>query len=204
MSISVRELLFGMMFLTMVGCAWTGGQDGADNKEGANASAAEGASGEEGLSDEPLGEGESAANATDAKGANSATAATPATAEKSLFERIGGQPTLEAFASKFIDNLAANPELQKNPNIAGALKSDQTRHKQMLTEFFCAKAGGPCAYGGRPIGEVHSPLKVTKQEWNVLRKVFIRTLREIKVPKKERKELAIIAARQKKQIISVQ
>ncbi len=180
------------LFATLVGCA-----SSPDEGEEASDDVAEaGAGGEEdGLSDEPMG-GDAA---TDEDAAN---AAPSPEAEKSLFDRIGGKGKLQMFADKFVTALAASADLQKNPTLAKAMQSDQTRHKQMLVDFLCANSGGPCSYGGKQIKEAHAPLKVTRDDWNAMRKLFIRTLREMKVPKKERMDLALIAARQKKHIVA--
>ncbi len=181
---TLRAFLFGVLFLSLVSCSSSSKKTDEAGDEVA-AEEGEGGEGEEGLSDEPMDEEGGDENA----------------AEKPLFDRLGGKAALETFASKFVDNLAANAEMKKNPAIAQALSGDQARHKQMLAEYFCANTGGSCQYSGRALKETHAPLKVSTTEWNVLRKVFIKTLKQMKVPKKERMDLALIAARQKKQIV---
>lgn len=187
------RILVMLLITSLVGCASTqdaaeeNTADGAETAEASNESTAEGD--DAGLSDEPMGDGE-------------ATAATNGESERSLFDRIGGKGKLQMFADKFITALAANADLQKNPAIAAAMKADQSRHKQMLVDFLCANSGGPCTYGGRSMKEAHAAVKVTAADWNVMRKIFIRSLREMKVPKKERMDLALIAAKQKKHIVT--
>lgn len=196
---SSRALLLSLLLLTMVGCSSS--PKGAKDSEEGDEVAADNSGGEvddEGLSDEPMGE-DAAEDGDDEKA--STTAAAPTPAEKPLFERVGGKPALEAFATKFLEAIAANPEIKKNAQISKALGKDQVHHKQMLVEFFCAQSGGPCQYSGRSMKDAHAQLKITKAEWNVMRKVFIRTLRELNVPKPERMALALIAGRQKKQIV---
>ncbi len=182
----LRAFLFGVLFLSLVSCS-TSSKKTDDARDEAAAEEGEGGEEEGGLSDEPMDDDEGG-------GGNAA--------EKSLFDRLGGKAALESFSSKFVDNLAANAEMTKNPAIAQALSGDQARHKQMLAEYFCANTVGSCQYSGRGIKETHAPLKVSTTEWNVLRKVFIKTLKQMKVPKKERMDLALIAARQKKQIVA--
>jgi hemoglobin len=189
----IRLLLFAFLFPALVGCATGGGgEEEASGDE--TETAAEG--GEEALSDKPMGEGEETA-----EGEEAAEGTDEPTTERPLFDRIGGKGKLQSFADKFVDALVANPDLNKNPQLAAALKADQSRHKQMLAEFFCANTGGTCMYNGRTMKEAHAPVKVSKAEWNVMRKLFIRTLRQMKVPKKERMELAVVAARQTKHIV---
>lgn len=194
------RFIYLFLFTALVGCASSPSADEQGGEESAAAEESEGG-GEDALSDEPLGEGEETAGGGEA--ANGGGEAAPETeTEKSLFDRIGGKGKLQMFADKFVASLAASPDLQKNGVLANAMKADQTRHKQMLVDFFCANSGGPCNYGGKQMKEAHAPLKITKDDWNVMRKLFIRTLREMKVPKKERMDLALIAARQKKHIVA--
>lgn len=144
----------------------------------------------DGLSDEPMGD----EGVSDA-GMNAVT-------KKSLFERVGGMKALEAFADKFVDALAKHPPLQGNANIVNAMKADQSRHKKLLAEWFCEQTGGPCKYSGREMKSTHAPLKMTATEWTSIRGLFIRTLKELGVQKPERMELGLIAAKQKKNIVS--
>lgn len=181
--------IYLFLFPALVGCASSPSAE--DEGSGETAAAETSTDGDEGLSDEPMGE----ADGETAEGGGAPVS------EQSLFDRIGGKGKLQMFADQFVAALAANAELLKNPGISKAMQGDQTRHKQMLVEFFCANSGGPCSYTGKTIKEAHAPLKVTTAEWNVMRKVFIRTLREMKVPKRERMDLALIAARQKKHIV---
>ena len=169
----------------------------APKEEGAEENAAaEGdvASTDEGLTDEPMNE-EGGEDVSDA-------GATAKPAQKSLFDRVGGMAALEKFSSAFIDALATHPPLQKNANIVKAMKADQTKHKKMLAEFFCQQTGGPCKYSGRDMQTAHAPLKMTTDEWNSIRGLFIRTLKGLGVQKAERMEMATIAARQKKLIVT--
>ncbi|MCM2282085.1 MAG: group 1 truncated hemoglobin [Bdellovibrionaceae bacterium] len=194
-----KQILALFLFASLIGCAQT--PDAEDGAAESGDVAEETAGDEEGLSDEPMSEdgGETAAS-EDAAPADEAAPATPEV-EKSLFDRIGGKGKLQQFVDKFVNAMAANTDLQKNTTLASAFKGDQARHKQMLVDYFCANTGGPCTYGGKPLKEAHGSMKVSKADWNVMRKVFIHTLREMKVPKKERMDLALVAARQKKYIV---
>lgn len=191
----LRLLAFTACFFLIAGCSTT-----PDN-EGAEAASEQ----EEGLSEEPMGEEGDVGSEDPAVTSEDAPApeAAPVTPTKALYDRLGGKATLEQFADKLIDAIAANDELKKNPNIKSALEGDQTRNKQLLADFFCEKAGGPCTYGGTTIRQAFAPLKVTRAEWDVLRKkIFISVLKKMGVKKQERKELALIAAREKKNIVT--
>jgi hemoglobin len=170
----------------------------ADNPEGGDKAAAKS---DDGLTDEPLGD-EAKADAKGGKDEVSDAGMTSQPVQKSLFERVGGMKALEAFADKFVDAVAKHPPLQGNANIVNAMKADQSRHKKLLAEFFCEQSGGPCKYSGRDLKTVHAPLKMTAAEWNSIRGLFIRTLKDLGVQKQERSELAIIAVKQKKNIVS--
>ncbi len=193
----LRLLMIATLMFSVSACGIFGGgskddapEEGAATEETA-AEANDGQATDDGLSDEPM-DG-------DKEVSDAGMSAKPV--GKPLFERVGGMKALEAFAEKFVDALATHKPLQGNANIVNAMKADQTRHKKLLAEFFCEQSGGPCKYSGRDARTAHAPLKMTSTEWTSIRGLFIRTLKELGVPKPERMELAIIAAKQKKNIV---
>jgi len=188
------SLLFALMLFLSIGVSLSSCSLFGGGKSKEEAPAAEGEISEEG------GEEGGDAAATDGDDSMDDMEAEDAT-EKTLFDRIGGKKTLQLFADQFVNALASNPSLAKNPQIATAMKADQTRHKQMLVDYFCEKSGGPCKYTGKTMKDSHAALKISEADWKVLKVVFIRTLRQLKVPEQERRDLAKIAAKTKSQIV---
>ena len=118
-----------------------------------------------------------------------------------LYARLGGQDVVQTFANQFVKQIALNSKIMTNPIIAGALSKNQDNHKQKLASLLCQISGGPCKYEGRSVKEAHSPLKISQDEWKEMTRVFIQVLQQMKVPKKERQELARLVARYKSQIV---
>ena len=121
--------------------------------------------------------------------------------DQSLFSRIGGEPLLQKFADQFVRQVALNNKIMSNPIIAGALSKSQDDHKKKLATLLCQISGGPCKYEGRSVKAAHAPLKITQDEWKEMTRVFIQVLQKLKVPKKERQELAKLVARYNRQIV---
>jgi len=71
-------------------------------------------------------------------------------ARPSLYERVGGEKAIAALMDAFYDRVFADPELR--PFFEGV---SLDRLRRMQREFFAAALGGPLAYSGRGLGEVH-------------------------------------------------
>ncbi len=123
----------------------------------------------------------------------------------SLYDRIGGEVVLQNFANEFVKQVALNNKIMSNPIVAGALSKNQDSHKKKLATLLCQISGGPCKYEGqtenKTVKAVHAPLKITKDEWKEMTRVFIQVLQGMKVPKRERQDLARLVARYKNQIV---
>ena len=114
--------------------------------------------------------------------------------KRSLFERAGGKPTIDAVASDFVDMLAQHPVIMENSQAAAGLGRDPTRHKQMLSDYLCRVSGGGCTYSGKNLKEAHAGLAVTGEQWKVMGALFVKAMRKNNVPKAERGELATLVA----------
>lgn len=119
----------------------------------------------------------------------------------SLYDRIGGEKVLRNFANEFVRQVALNNKIMSNPIVAGALSKNQDNHKKKLATLLCQISGGPCKYEGQSVKAAHAPLKITKDEWKEMTRVFIQVLRKLKVPRRERQDLAKLVARYKNQIV---
>lgn len=125
------------------------------------------------------------------------SAAVAASPERSLFDRLGGAATVAAVANEVIDETAAHPELKRSFDGVNL-----PRVKAMLVEQLCNVSGGPCAYTGDTMVDVHAGLKITEAEMNgmveILRLVMIRHGIGIK----ERNELLAILAPMKRDVVT--
>ena len=107
-----------------------------------------------------------------------------ATQEPTLYQRLGGTPGVSAVVDDFVDNVRADPRI--NRRFQGV---DINHTKQMLTELFCHDTGGPCAYTGRSMKEVHRGMAITHAEFNTMVGDMNKTLDKFKLPPRERKEV---------------
>ena len=81
----------------------------------------------------------------------------------SIYEEIGGQDALIAVVDDFYDRVLADPELTKfftGTNLA--------RLKGMQVEFFAVALGGPDAYRGRTMQEVHHGLGIAQNHFDLV------------------------------------
>src|SRR5580698_5976353 len=121
-------------------------------------------------------------------------AATAAAA--SLYERLGGQPTVAAIAADVIDDAASDPKLKRS-----FAKVDLARVKKLLAEQICQVTGGGCQYTGDSMHDVHAGLGITEAEFYGLVAVLRTSMRRHGVGLRERNELLRILAPMKRDVV---
>ncbi|MFQ5990638.1 MAG: group 1 truncated hemoglobin [Candidatus Methylomirabilales bacterium] len=117
-------------------------------------------------------------------------------AEKSLYERLGGKPAIQAVVDDFVANVAADKRI--NHFFA---KTDIARLKANLVSQICEATGGPCKYTGRTMKEAHKGMGVSSADFNALVEDLVKTLDKFKVPEKEKGELLAILGPMKADIV---
>jgi hemoglobin len=119
-------------------------------------------------------------------------------AERSLYERLGGQGAIQAVVTKFIGNVGADKRI--NGYFANA---DLKRLNKLLVEQVCAASGGPCTYSGRDMKTTHKGMKVTTAAFNALVEDLVSALDTFNVPEKEKGELLSVLGPMKSDIVEV-
>jgi hemoglobin len=114
----------------------------------------------------------------------------------SLYERMGGQPTVDAIAADIIDDAANNPKLKRS-----FAKVDLARVKRLLAEQICDVSGGGCHYTGDSMHDVHAGLGITEAEFYGLVEVLRTSMRRHGVGLRERNELLQILAPMKRDVV---
>jgi len=104
--------------------------------------------------------------------------------DRTLFERLGGMPALDAVITDFVGNVAADERI----NAPFAVADLKLLH-QRLVEFVCVATGGPCKYTGRDMRAVHKGMGVTNTQFDALVGALVKTLEKFKVPEREKSEL---------------
>jgi hemoglobin len=116
--------------------------------------------------------------------------------QKSLYERLGGQPAITAVVDRFVANLAADKRI--NTFFAN---SDIPALKSKLVDQVCQASGGPCTYTGKDMKAAHQGLGITEADFNALVEDLTAALDHFKVPKQEKDELLGLLAPMKSDIV---
>jgi hemoglobin len=115
---------------------------------------------------------------------------------KSLYERLGGKPAIQAVVDDFIGNVAADSRINRffaNANIP--------RLKSMLVDQICEASGGPCKYTGESMKEAHAGMGITEAHFNALVEDLVKSLDKLRVPAKEKNELLAALASMKPDMV---
>lgn len=124
--------------------------------------------------------------------------ATPA-AKASLFERLGGKPGTSRIASAFIDELAGDARLMKNPRFAQMkAKVKLPDAKARFGDELCNATGGPCKLNPKPlIVNAPAPSTIAAMEWFYIIDDANAALDKANVPARERGELLSLLMKKK-------
>jgi hemoglobin len=124
-----------------------------------------------------------------------------ANAETSLYDRLGGQPAIEAVASGLVDRILADGRVNKWFGHAGASKENTASYKAKLAVFLCAGFGGPCKYSGPDMVAAHRGRAVTSDAFDAVAQDLVAQLGQLKVPEKEKGEVMTIVGSLKPSIV---
>jgi len=116
--------------------------------------------------------------------------------QKSLYDRLGGQPAITAVVDDFVGNVAADTRINRF-----FARTDIPRLKRLLVEQICQGTGGPCTYTGRDMKTTHAGMGITDAQFNALVEDLVKSLDKFKVPEKEKGELLGILGPMKPSIV---
>jgi hemoglobin len=120
-----------------------------------------------------------------------------AAAPRSLYDRLGGQPAIEAVVGEFIARVAADKRINGR-----FINTDIARLKGLLVEFVCAATGGPCKYEGRDMHVAHAGFQIVDAEFDALVEDLAGALAKFNVPKAEQNDLLGALGPLKPQIVN--
>lgn len=117
--------------------------------------------------------------------------------QTSLYQRLGGQPAIQAVVDDFIGNVAADKRIN------GFFASTSIpRLNKMLVDQICEATGGPCKYTGRSMLAAHAGMGVTEAHFNALVEDLVKSLDKFNVPQREKNELLNALASMKNDIVA--
>jgi hemoglobin len=115
---------------------------------------------------------------------------------RTLYDRLGGRPAIEAAVRDFLGRALADSRINRK-----FAQSDPDRLRTALIQQICAATGGPCKYTGRAMREAHRNMGVTEGEFTALVEDLGASLDHLKVPAKEKGELLSALAPMKPDIV---
>ncbi len=122
----------------------------------------------------------------------------PAVAQKSLYERLGGQSAIAAVVDDFVPRTAANPAVnftrQGQPRAWEATPENIEKLKKHLVQFVSIATGATdVTYEGRDMVAAHQGLNITDAEFDALAADLAASCDKLGVPAKEKEEFLAIA-----------
>jgi len=118
--------------------------------------------------------------------------------DKSLYDRLGGDPAIVAVVDDFVGRAANDQALnfvrKGHPNSWDPTADNVTKLKKHLVQFIEKATGGPSTYEGRDMLAVHTGMQITEAEWGAIVGDLKATLAKFNVPDKEQGELIAIVA----------
>jgi len=127
-------------------------------------------------------------------------AQTPAPA-KSLYDRLGGQPAVNAVASGLVDKILADKRVNTWFAHAASSPENTKLYKEKLASFICQSTGGPCKYTGMDMTAAHKGRGVTSDAFTSVAEDLSAVLDQLKVPAKEKGEVMTLIGSLKPAIV---
>jgi hemoglobin len=122
--------------------------------------------------------------------------AAPSAPERSLYERIGGLPAIEAMVDHTIELLTADTRINRR------FENASVPHlRRQLVDLVCLRTGGPCTYTGASMSAAHEGRFIRAEEFDALVEDVSRSLDYLRVPSRERTELLAMLAQMKSAVI---
>ena len=105
-------------------------------------------------------------------------------ADKSLYDRLGGKPALEAVVGELWNITSHDARINKY-----FANTKPEAFAAQLVDFLCQASGGPCKYHGKDMKAAHTGMHLTEADFNALAENTSKALDKFKVPAKEKVEV---------------
>jgi hemoglobin len=108
----------------------------------------------------------------------------PVAADSTLYSKLGEIDGIRQLVDQWILEAATDRGIRDHFK-----RADIARLKEHLVEYVCLRAGGPCLYRGRDLGEAHSGLKLRAEDLQAFWRAMDRALRRLQVGEETGREL---------------
>jgi hemoglobin len=116
--------------------------------------------------------------------------------EKTLYERVGGMPTIRQVVDDFVNRLGADPRVQ-----GFFADSNIPMVKERITHLTCEVTGGPCTYLGADMKTSHVGLGIRDAHFDAVVEDFAASLDKFGVRAREKAELLSILGKLRTDIV---
>jgi hemoglobin len=123
--------------------------------------------------------------------------ATPPAADPTLYQRMGGLPTITKVVDETIDAVLADPKTNRSFK---DIKIPPL--KENIVKQLCVLAGGPCKYEGEAMRKAHKGLSITDSEFDLM-VAALRVSLDRHVGEREKNELLRLLAPMKRDVVGV-
>ncbi|TMQ47708.1 MAG: group 1 truncated hemoglobin [Candidatus Eisenbacteria bacterium] len=116
--------------------------------------------------------------------------------ERSLYDRLGGEPAIKAVVDQFVANVAADGRINKH-----FANANLDHLKTQLVSQLGQASGGPQQYTGRDMKTVHAGMGIDPPAFDALIEDLVAALDQFKVGEKEKGEILAILQPMKADIV---
>ena len=109
---------------------------------------------------------------------------TAAPDNRSLFERLGGQPAINAVVHEFVVTTKADSRISQY-----FLNTDPVKLEQAMDDHVCSITGGGCTYKGKTMLAAHTNMHLAAADFEAFMDDLTKVLAKFKVPKREAEEV---------------
>jgi hemoglobin len=121
------------------------------------------------------------------------------TQTKSLYDRLGGLDAINALTESWVARVGGDD--RANGKFA---RTDIPRLQKEVADQLCEVTRGPCVYTGRSMRDIHTGMKTTAGEFDVVMQHLGAALDELQVPKTEQDELVALIMPMRNDIVEVE
>jgi len=106
------------------------------------------------------------------------------TDNRTLFERLGGQPAINAVVHEFVVTTKADSRISQF-----FLNTDPVKLEAAMDDHVCSITGGGCTYKGKTMLAAHTGMKLSDADFAAFMDDLQQVLAKVKVPARETKEV---------------